>query len=97
MRPSLPASSTPASRPAPAAPPVAPAPVNILLVDDEPRNLDVLEGLLAAPEHRLVRANVNVGLATFPEDHLYPKELMILADQRMRQDRELRRAPQGAA
>jgi len=32
-------------------------PVNILLVDDEPRNLDVLEGLLAAPEHRLVRAN----------------------------------------
>ena len=57
MRSSLPASSTPASRPAPAAPPVAPAPVNILLVDDEPRNLDVLEGLLAAPEHRLVRAN----------------------------------------
>ena len=47
--------------------------------------------------NRLVRANVNVGSANFPEDHLYPKELMILADQRMQQDRELRRAPPGAA
>jgi diguanylate cyclase (GGDEF)-like protein len=47
--------------------------------------------------NRLVRANVNVGAATFPGDHLYPKELMILADQRMQQDRELRSAPQGAA
>lgn len=43
--------------------------------------------------NRLIRANVNVGAATFPGDHLYPKELMILADQRMRQDRELRRPP----
>jgi len=43
--------------------------------------------------NRLIRANVNVGTANFPEDHLYPKELMILADQRMRQDRELRRPP----
>jgi diguanylate cyclase (GGDEF)-like protein len=43
--------------------------------------------------NRLVRANVSVGIATFPEDHLYPKELMILADQRMRQDQELRRPP----
>lgn len=43
--------------------------------------------------NRLLRANVNVGTANFPEDHLYPKELMILADQRMKQDRELRRPP----
>ena len=31
-------------------------PVNILLVDDEVRNLDVLESILASPNHRLVRA-----------------------------------------
>jgi diguanylate cyclase (GGDEF)-like protein len=43
--------------------------------------------------NRLLRANVNVGVANFPEDHLYPKELMILADQRMQQDRDLRRPP----
>jgi diguanylate cyclase (GGDEF)-like protein len=43
--------------------------------------------------NRLLRANVNVGTANFPDDHLYPKELMILADQRMKQDRELRRPP----
>jgi diguanylate cyclase (GGDEF)-like protein len=43
--------------------------------------------------NRLVRANVSVGTANFPDDHLYPKELMILADQRMQQDRELRRPP----
>lgn len=43
--------------------------------------------------NRLVRANVSVGAANYPHDHLYPKELMILADQRMRQDRELRRPP----
>lgn len=43
--------------------------------------------------NRLIRANVNVGTANFPEDHLYPKELMILADQRMQHDRELRRPP----
>jgi diguanylate cyclase (GGDEF)-like protein len=43
--------------------------------------------------NRLIRANVNVGAANFPEDHLYPKELMILADQRMQQDRQLRRPP----
>lgn len=39
--------------------------------------------------NRLIRANASIGIATFPEDHLYPKELMILADQRMQQDREL--------
>ena len=43
--------------------------------------------------NRLIRANVNVGTANFPEDHLYPKELMVLAEQNMQQDRALRRAP----
>jgi diguanylate cyclase (GGDEF)-like protein len=43
--------------------------------------------------NRLIRANVSVGVANFPEDHLYPKELMILAGQRMQQDRDLRRVP----
>ena len=43
--------------------------------------------------NRLIRANVNVGTANFPEDHLYPKELMSLAEQNMEQDRALRRAP----
>lgn len=43
--------------------------------------------------NRLIRANASIGVATFPEDHLFPKELMILADQRMQQDRELRRPP----
>ncbi|HEU4483950.1 MAG TPA: GGDEF domain-containing protein [Povalibacter sp.] len=42
--------------------------------------------------NRSIRANASVGLSTFPEDHLYPKELMMLADQRMKQDRELRTA-----
>lgn len=43
--------------------------------------------------NRLVRANVSVGVANFPDDHLYPKELMILADRRMQHDRDLRRPP----
>lgn len=43
--------------------------------------------------NRLIRASVNVGIANFPDDHLYPKELMILAEQRMEQDRQLRRPP----
>jgi CheY-like chemotaxis protein len=30
--------------------------VNILLVDDEPRNLDVLETILDHPDYRLIRA-----------------------------------------
>ncbi|MBB6093070.1 diguanylate cyclase (GGDEF)-like protein [Povalibacter uvarum] len=42
--------------------------------------------------NRLIRANASVGTATFPEDHLYPKELMMLVGQRMQQDRELRAA-----
>ena len=45
--------------------------------------------------NRLIRASVNVGTANYPEDHLYPKELMILADQRMQQDRALRRPAAG--
>jgi diguanylate cyclase (GGDEF)-like protein len=45
--------------------------------------------------NRLIRANVSVGVANFPSDHLYSKELMILAEQRMQQDRELRIAPKG--
>jgi PAS domain S-box-containing protein len=42
----------------PPAQPAAPVDgaVNILLVDDEPRNLDVLESILQAPDRRLVRA-----------------------------------------
>jgi PAS domain S-box-containing protein len=41
-----------------AIPPVSPrqAPVNILIVDDEPRNLTVLEAILEDPAYRLVRA-----------------------------------------
>jgi signal transduction histidine kinase len=37
-------------------PSVSASPVKILLVDDEARNLDVLESLLNTPEHSLVRA-----------------------------------------
>jgi PAS domain S-box-containing protein len=36
--------------------PLASAPVSILLVDDEIRNLDVLESLLQSPDYNLVRA-----------------------------------------
>jgi len=43
--------------------------------------------------NRLIRANASLGIATYPDDHLYPKELMILADQRMQADRELRSVP----
>ncbi len=35
---------------------MSPSRINILLVDDEVRNLEVLEGVLQAPEYRLVRA-----------------------------------------
>jgi signal transduction histidine kinase len=38
------------------APFTPPSVINILLVDDEPRNLDVLESVLQAPEHNLIRA-----------------------------------------
>lgn len=54
---------------------------------------NVYAGTVSAA-NRMIRANVNVGTANFPEDHLYSKELMILADQNMQQDRALRRAPE---
>lgn len=41
--------------------------------------------------NRLIRANVSVGVANYPRDHLYPKELLMLASRRMQQDRDLRR------
>ena len=41
--------------------------------------------------NRLIRANVSIGTATFPKDHLTPRELMIIADQRMQQERKVRR------
>src|SRR5258708_9206886 len=36
--------------------PHADEPVNLLLVDDDTRNLDVLESILISPDYRLVRA-----------------------------------------
>ena len=44
-------------------------------------------------ENRMVRATVSIGVATFPRDEQHPKSLMILADQRMEQDKTLRRPP----
>jgi diguanylate cyclase (GGDEF)-like protein len=41
--------------------------------------------------NRLIRANASLGTACFPEDHAHAKELMIVADQRMQQDRLQRR------
>jgi diguanylate cyclase (GGDEF)-like protein len=41
--------------------------------------------------NRLIRANASLGCASFPEDQAQPKELMIVADQRMQQDRLQRR------
>jgi PAS domain S-box-containing protein len=46
----------PAPEDAPADPAPGRPPVNILVVDDEPRNLDVLESILYRPDYRLVRA-----------------------------------------
>lgn len=42
--------------------------------------------------NRLIRANASLGTANFPTDHLYPRELLMLAQQRMQQDRLLRKA-----
>jgi two-component sensor histidine kinase/CheY-like chemotaxis protein len=36
--------------------PAKPAPINVLIVDDEPKNLTVLEAILDSPDYRLVRA-----------------------------------------
>jgi DNA-binding NarL/FixJ family response regulator len=44
------------SYPGPSVSPSLSGKVNILLVDDDPRNLDVLESILDTPEYRLVRA-----------------------------------------
>jgi diguanylate cyclase (GGDEF)-like protein len=41
--------------------------------------------------NRLIRVNASLGSASFPEDHANAKELMIVADQRMQQDRVQRR------
>ena len=41
--------------------------------------------------HRLIRANVSVGVVNYPEDRLHPKDLLMLASHRMQQDRELRK------
>lgn len=40
--------------------------------------------------NRLLRASVSIGTAHYPEDHLQPKELMKMADQRMRADQAAR-------
>jgi diguanylate cyclase (GGDEF)-like protein len=42
--------------------------------------------------NRQLRASASLGVANFPKDHLYPKELLMLAQQRMQQDRLLRGA-----
>jgi len=43
--------------------------------------------------NRLLRANVHLGLACFPKDKHTIKELLVLAEQRMRQDREQNKPP----
>lgn len=45
--------------------------------------------------NRLIRANIHLGLACFPKDKHTIKELLLLADQRMRQDREQNKPPAG--
>ncbi|MEQ1579146.1 MAG: diguanylate cyclase [Steroidobacteraceae bacterium] len=42
-------------------------------------------------ENRMVRATVSIGVATYPKDEQTSKALMIQADQRMEQDKALRR------
>ncbi len=46
----------PVTSPLPPPPPPAEGAINVLLVDDEPRNLDVLESILQAPDRQLIRA-----------------------------------------
>ncbi|QEH34530.1 Aerobic respiration control sensor protein ArcB [Aquisphaera giovannonii] len=48
--------AAPECPPGPDAPPAGDEPIGILLVDDEPRNLTVLETVLDHPDYRLVRA-----------------------------------------
>lgn len=40
---------------------------------------------------RMIRCTVSIGMASFPKDGRDPRELMTLADRRMRRDKELRR------
>ncbi|MBC7983102.1 MAG: GGDEF domain-containing protein [Candidatus Obscuribacterales bacterium] len=42
--------------------------------------------------NRMLRANVNLGLAAYPKDRREHKEILMLADQRMRHDKELHRS-----
>lgn len=44
--------------------------------------------------NRMLRANVHLGLASFPKDKRSYKELLMLAEQRMRHDRELHKKPE---
>jgi diguanylate cyclase (GGDEF)-like protein len=44
-------------------------------------------------ENKMVRATVSIGVATYPRDEQTSRTLMILADQRMEQDKALRRPP----
>jgi two-component system cell cycle response regulator len=41
--------------------------------------------------NRMLRANVHLGLAGFPKDRREPKELLVLAHQRMQHDKEVNR------
>lgn len=43
--------------------------------------------------NRLLRANVSLGIASFPRDHLSMKDVLIAAEQRMQQDRQARATP----
>ncbi|MEO5882494.1 MAG: response regulator [Caldimonas sp.] len=52
----MPASSDDPTRPGAVLSTIFDAPINILIVDDEPKNLTVLETLLDSPGYRLVRA-----------------------------------------
>lgn len=43
--------------------------------------------------NRLLRANVSLGIASFPRDHLSAKDVLAAAEQRMQQDRQARATP----
>ena len=43
---------------------------------------------------RMIRCTVSIGMASFPKDGRDPRELMSLADRRMRRDKELRKPPE---
>jgi diguanylate cyclase (GGDEF)-like protein len=45
---------------------------------------------------RMIRCSVSIGVASYPKDGRDPRELMSLADRRMRRDKELRRPPPAA-